>query len=115
MPPPDEAVVEMQQERRDGTGEGHTGHTGFLYLRCSACGKMKAFCAKEPINEYRCRCGRINSLDVMRRMHVNCECGAYFRYKTNLSEDVIDIECFKCGTPVTLEWHGRKGAYLTIK
>lgn len=73
------------------------GYTGFLYVKCEECGNAKGFCAKKPLQEYR------------------CECGENFKYRTNLTDGTASMNCVHCGSPVDLEFHDKKGVYQTIK
>ncbi len=80
-------------------------YTGFLYIECAHCGHVYAFCAKKPISTYRCeRCGQRTPLVDMFRLHVACECGAHFYYRTNIVTQKMDVTCYNCGSPVAVEW-----------
>lgn len=91
------------------------GYTGFLYVKCEECGSAKGFCAKKPLQEYRCECGHKTPLSDLKPMHVHCECGEIFKYRTNLTDSTATMECIRCGSPVDLELHDKKGVYQTIK
>ena len=91
-----------------------TGNKGFLYIKCEACGTTKGFCAKTPITEHRCACGHLTALDNLKPLYVNCKCGAGFKYHTNITDNYASIDCIKCGAPVDMEYHDKKGIYETI-
>lgn len=96
--------------------ETKKGYKGFLLIRCEHCGKVKAFCAYEEITEFYCiDCGRTTLLEKLKKLWVHCECGKRFRYKTNQTEKMFDIDCLRCGYPVAIYWNGRKRVYETIK
>lgn len=95
--------------------QAETEYKGFLYIKCEACGNTKGFCAKTPIKEARCDCGHATLLKDLKPMYVNCECGKSFKYRTNLTDNTIAYNCIQCGSPVDLEYHGKKNAYETIK
>lgn len=102
-----------QQEHRSEPSE--TGVKGFLYIKCEACGKTRGFCAKTPIKRAACKCGHATELRNLKPLYVNCECGETFKYRTNLTDSIASINCIKCGSPVDLEYHDKKGVYATIK
>lgn len=91
------------------------GYRGFLYVKCEECGTTKGFCAKAPLQEYRCDCGHKTPLSNLKPMYVNCECGENFKYLTNLTDATASMDCIRCGSPVDLEFHDKKGVYQTIK
>lgn len=91
------------------------GETGFLFIRCDQCGDVHAFCAKQPITTYRCgKCGHHTPLTDMHRLRVMCECGSKYNYRTNIVMQQMDVNCFKCGCPVAVEWSERRGQYEPI-
>lgn len=90
------------------------GYKGFLYVKCEACGEVKGFCVKSPIFENRCRCGQTTALRDMKPLFVNCKCGESFKYHTNITDPIATINCIKCGAPVDLQYHDKKGIYETI-
>lgn len=96
-------------------GRAETSYTGFLYIKCEACGGTKGFFPRTPIKESRCDCGHATPLKDLKPLYVNCECGKSFKYMTNLTDDTATINCLECGSPVDLEYHGKKGVYETIK
>lgn len=91
-----------------------TGYKGFLYLKCEACGSIKGFCVKSPITEHRCACGHVTALQNLKPLFVNCKCGERFKYHTNITEPIATINCIKCGAPVDVQYHDKKGTYETI-
>ncbi len=93
-----------------------TGYTGFLLIKCDHCGDVHAFCAKQPISSYRCaKCGGRTPLTDMHRLRVMCECGSKYNYLTNIITQQMDVNCFKCGCPVAVEWSERRGRYEPIE
>lgn len=89
--------------------------TGFLLIECAQCGDVHAFCAKQPITTYRCgKCGHHTPLTDMHRLRVVCECGSRYNYRTNIVTQQMDVNCFKCGCPVAVEWSERRGQYEPI-
>lgn len=91
------------------------GYKGFLYLKCEECGTIKGFCAKTPIKEYRCECGHVTELKDLKPLFLNCKCGDSFKYRTNLTDGTITMNCIHCGSPVDLEYHEKKSVYTTIE
>ena len=101
-----------QQEYHDNEGP----YRGFLMVRCEACGKVRAFCAKRETYGFRCDdCGEQTPLENLRPLYLKCgKCGAEFRYKTNITEKHITHNCVKCGAPVDMMLNSRETAYVTI-
>ena len=85
--------------------------TGFVHIRCDCCGTDYTICLREPTNVFRCRlCGYSTALKEKTRAFTCCECGFNGRYSTNITGDaVMDIPCFSCGMPNTVEYDARKG------
>ena len=91
------------------------GETGFLLIKCDQCGDEHAFNARQPITTYRCgKCGHHTPLTDMHRLRVICECGRKSNYRTNIVTQQMDVNCFKCGCPVAVEWSARHGQYEPI-
>lgn len=99
----------------EGARESEEGYGGFLYIKCRECGEIKGFCAKHNLTEYRCKCGAITPLTDLHRMYVNCQCGVQSKYKTNMDEDMFDVNCIECGNPVAVSWNAKKMIYQTIR
>lgn len=91
------------------------GYSGFLYIKCQECGKVRGFCAKEKLTEYQCECSAITPLVDLHRMYVNCQCGRQFKYKTNMDMGMFDVNCIECGNPVAVSWNDKKMIYQTIQ
>lgn len=91
------------------------GYTGFLLIKCSHCGKTKAFCSKFPLTHYKCECGEKTELNDLHRLYITCECGKKYGYRTNIQEPVLDVNCINCGAPVAVQWNSKKELYETIR
>lgn len=90
-------------------------YKGFLYVKCGHCGETRGFCAKQPIDEYKCNgCGEKIKLKDLRRMFVDCECGRHSRYYTNETAEVVTHNCIECGAPVDMMLNSRRTAYVSI-
>lgn len=84
-------------------------------MRCAGCGTDRGVCIKTPISNYRCGCGGETSLEDLIPMPVRCRCcGKLFRYKTNVRDQRITVNCHGCGAPVDLELHGLRDEYITL-
>ena len=91
------------------------GETGFLIIQCAHCGDVHAFSARQPIATYRCnKCGGRTPLTDMFPIRVMCECGSRYNYRTNIVTKQMDVDCYKCGCPVAVEWSERRGRYEPI-
>lgn len=89
-------------------------YKGFLIAKCEHCGKIKGFCAKQPITQFLCECGKKTELHDLKMVHLKCKCGSQYNYRTNMTEEVFDFPCLKCGNPVDLELNKRGDTYVTI-
>lgn len=107
---PDDVEVAEPYELED----NEEGYTGFLLIKCEKCGKVKGFCTKKELKSYRCECGHETCLENLRPLYLRCECGAEYRYKTNLQTSVYTQNCLHCGNPVDIRLNNRKTAYVTI-
>lgn len=112
-----EAVVEVQEKAGEESEPKiiSSGYGGFLYMKCPVCGKVKGFCAKTRLINYRCECGAVSKMRNMVPLFLKCECGRRAKYLTNMTGHQFDIVCYDCGAPVAVEWNGKKGIYETIK
>lgn len=90
-------------------------YKGFLLIRCEECGKLKGFCAKQPMSEYRCDCGHTTELHALKAAHLKCKCGSSFTYNTNITDEQFDYPCLNCGSPVDLALNRRRDTYITVE
>lgn len=91
-------------------------YKGFLLIRCEDCGSLKGFCAKTPIDIFRCDdCGGTTKLEDLRAAYMDCECGRHFKYRTNEKAEVLTYNCLDCGSPVDMMLNSKRTAYTTIK
>lgn len=100
-----EIPAEQQKEQ--------TRYKGFMLLKCPSCGAVKGFCAKKEMKGYHCfECGHDSLFsEPLRNAKVRCKCGMGYTYKTNMEEEMFEVDCLKCGAPVALKWNGRRKAY----
>lgn len=94
---------------------GHQRYKGFLFIKCRACGKMKGFCAKKPIDTYTCICGEKTPVQDLVPMVAACKCRKIWTYRTNADDQAIEMECIACGNPIDLVWNARRGKYVSIE
>lgn len=105
-----ETLLEVQKEQTE------AGYKGFLHIVCPECGESASLCAKSPITEITCRkCGHSIKLENLVNANADCECGKHSWYKTNSKEQMLEINCIECGTPVAMSWNEKKKMYQTIK
>lgn len=92
-------------------------YTGFLHIKCPECGNTVSFCTKTGVTGVSCgKCGHKEPFEESLKLAwVNCECGHRSKYLTNRTEEIFDIECINCGTPVAVKYNAKKGIYETIK
>lgn len=106
-PVPEEEPRKIMQKK--------AGHRGFLLIKCQECGEIKGFCKKEPITEYRCPCGAVTPLgEELTAAYLRCQCGSNWKYRTNITDEVIEYNCLNCGCPVDLAYNKKKGIYETM-
>lgn len=91
------------------------GYGGFLYIKCPDCGKIKGFCAKARLSNFRCDCGSVTRLEHLVPLYLSCECGRNARYMTNMEEPAFDVVCYDCGSPVAVGWQPKRKQYETIR
>lgn len=90
------------------------GYKGFLYIKCSKCGEVKAFCSKAPLKYCQCGCGNREELHDLVPVYPRCECGRTYKYLTNMEEAVFDIDCVNCGSPMSVQWNAKKRVYEPV-
>lgn len=111
-----ERPVPLQPASLPDRQSGPALYRGFLYIKCTKCGKAKGFNAKNEVSRYYCNsCGASFELPAdLTPLFVNCECGRRFKYMTNITEDLFDIPCLNCGSPVPVQYNPRSNSYETI-
>lgn len=91
------------------------GYFGVLYIRCEHCGREKRVFFKDPQRTFKCfHCKEDTVLSDLKRLTGKCECGNKFSYYTNIKDTLFDIECRKCGSPVTFEWNRKKDRFMSL-
>ncbi|WP_312428342.1 hypothetical protein [Lacrimispora sp.] len=92
-------------------------YKGFVYIKCPVCGKEKGLCMKKESDHFHCdSCGKRSEFEKpLVPLFLNCECGKRFKYLTNMTESLFDINCLGCGAPVAVKWNGDKQIYESIK
>lgn len=89
-------------------------YRGFLLIKCNHCGKIKGFCAKNPISQFTCECGGKTELHDLKPAFLKCKCGSQYKYKTNVTDERFDYGCLNCGSPVDMELNSRRNTYVTV-
>lgn len=103
-----------KESRQAKPDEDKQTYKGFLLIRCEKCGRVKAYCAKYPTAAHRCECGQSTELEDLIPVYAECKCGGEFKYRTNIRDPQITIDCLKCNAPIDLELNKRETAYVTI-
>lgn len=107
--------IQEETNKSEAVENGRTGYSGFLHIRCR-CGEEKSFCTRPKINSYECeKCGEKIELNNLKLAFVNCECGKNWRYFTNETAKMFDLNCIECGQPVAMKYNEKKKLYETIK
>ena len=117
---PEPEIAPAQTEAEDAGSSGHKNsdaHSGFLYIKCEHCGSERAYCQKAPSEYSICkRCGsRTYFTEPLKQILVSCECGQRSRYLTNMTDDMFDIQCIDCGSPVAVKYNQKTKCYETIR
>lgn len=113
--------VAMAQTEAEDTGsldhKSSDAHSGFLYIKCVHCGAERAYCQKAPSEYSICkRCGsRTYFTEPLKQILVSCECGQRSRYLTNMTDDMFDIQCIDCGSPIAVKYNQKTKRYETIR
>ena len=121
--PPTEAQVHSEQTSVHAEPPAkeelkYLSYRGFLHMKCSHCGALRAFFTKEPITNYRCKeCGEETPFkEPLKIMILSCpSCGREFKYRTNSTEPRVTHNCIECGAPVDMEYVEKKDCYMTMK
>lgn len=100
---------------KDMTKEKPKRYKGFLHLICEKCGKVIKLNAQKPISEFTCHsCGTTTPLEGLAPMRLTCECGKKWRYWTNSYDELLEVNCVACGSPIVAQLN-KDGEYETLK
>lgn len=53
--------------------------------------------------------------DKLVPLYINCQCGRGFKYMTNMTDNMFDINCIECGSLVAVQYNAKKKIYETIR
>lgn len=122
QPPAEERSDAWQPQRKNVAAfalerpEDRTRYRGFLLIQCEHCGQRKSFNANSPIDTFRCeKCHQYTPLRNLTPVFAECECGKHWKYRTNETADLLEINCLECGSPISLAFNARKKVYATIR
>lgn len=109
--------VPILEEQEDLSESAAPKYKGFVYIKCPVCSKERGLCMKKESNHYHCDgCGSRSEFEKpLVPLWVNCECGKRFKYLTNMTDPMFDINCLDCGAPVAVKWNEDKLVYETIR
>lgn len=109
----EDVTEEKSYEKLDGLYQ----YKGFLYMKCPECSDITGFCSKKEVQGYHCfECGAdIPFTDKLVPLYINCQCGRGFKYMTNITDNMFDINCIECGSPVAVQYNAKKKLYETIR
>ena len=115
--PPKIEPPKMQKPEENEAAPPKEKYTGFLHIKCPDCGNTVSFCTKKGVIGVNCNeCGcREPFKEPLKQVRAYCECGERSKYLTNRTEEMFDINCINCGTPVAVKYNAKKGIYETIK
>ena len=88
------------------------GLAGFVSIRCE-CGKVVNTCLHQRTPVFKCKdCGGETDLAHVSNIHMKCNrCGFVGKYRTNRTEEKIQMECLNCSDIVYLT-KARRGNYV---
>lgn len=90
------------------------GYKGFLYMKCPVCGEERGYCTKtETKTSYCKKCKMEFKFGELLPMHVHCQCGSDFKYRTNMTDKEFVYECLHCSSPVHMRLNTFETAYVT--
>ena len=91
-------------------------YKGFIYWKCKKCGAIRGFCLKKESKGIHCMSCGDDSLfeEQLKPLYAKCECGKSYKYMTNMDEEMFDMDCIECGSPIPIKWNGRDKCYQTI-
>lgn len=89
---------------------------GFIYWKCRDCGETRGFCLKKESKGIHCiNCGSDHLFkEPLKPLYAQCECGKSFRYLTNMEEEIFDLPCLECGSPMSVKWNEKKKIYESM-
>lgn len=92
-------------------------YKGFIYWKCKKCGAIRGFCLKKESKGIHCMSCGDDSLfeEPLKPLYAKCECGKSYKYMTNMDEEMFDMDCMECGTPIPIKWNAHDMCYQTIK
>lgn len=78
--------------------ENWGGLAGFVSIRCGGCGKVANTCLRTRTPKFVCKdCDYETPLDHVANIHMKCRsCGFEGKYRTNRTEEQIQMECLNC-------------------
>ena len=93
-----------KETKKAGFNRGRGGLAGFVSIRCGGCGRVTTTCLHERTPVFVCKgCGHGTSLERVANIHFKCgRCGFTGKYRTNRTEDKIQMECLNCSDIVYL-------------
>ena len=76
---------------------------GFVSIRCG-CGRVVNTCLHQRTPVFKCKdCGGVTDLAHVSNIHMKCaRCGFTGKYRTNRTEEKIQMECLNCSDIVHL-------------
>ena len=88
------------------------GLAGFVSIRCE-CGRVVNTCLHQRTPVFKCKdCDSETSLEHVSNIHMKCaRCGFTGKYRTNRTEEKIQMECLNCSDIVYLT-KVRRGNYV---
>ena len=92
-------------------------YKGYFYIRCPYCGEEKSFYSSSELDGYFCKsCGKWHPFKkLLVPVFINCECRGFSKYMTNVTEEMLDVSCIRCGMPVAVKWNRKKRWYEKIR
>lgn len=96
--------------------ENQIKYKGFIYWKCNDCGEERGFCLKKESKGIHCiNCGSDHLFkEPLKPLYAQCECGKSFRYLTNMEEEIFDLPCLECGSPMSVRWNEKKKIYESM-
>lgn len=91
-------------------------NSGFLSVKCEKCGDIRGFFSRDPIQYNRCKlCDRKTFLtDIAPAALKCCYCGGRTIIGTNMTDEIITVNCPFCRAPVDMQLDRSGTTYRTM-
>lgn len=110
-------VQKVNRGKTEEESENQLTYRGLIYWKCQDCGFIKGFCLRKESKGIHCmNCGSDHLFkEPLKLISAKCECGQTYKYMTNMDEEMFDMPCMVCRSPIPIKWNKDKKEYQTIQ